>query len=231
MTEPKRVFHGPVIVTDCPKDAKALCMRLGEIIGGSPCEDRAHTQPVEATPAVLVGFTMVTSVDRVILFCDCHDFSRLQLVLPGPLFEFMDAFYRVCGECVVAAGGRIVKYIGDGILAVFPEDAADRAVAAATCMRKEHAALVSAQQTNVDSDLEVGISFGQVEEGIVGHATLRSFDLFGECVNEAAMIGHHRGIAVTDAVRVRLSKETAIQPLKPYHPKWRENPLTVWEVG
>ena len=173
---------------------------------------------------------MATTNNRVILFCDCHDFSRLQLVLPGPLLEFMDSFYRVCGECVVAAGGRIVKYIGDSILAVFPEDAADRAVAAGTCMRKEYAALVTAQQTNVDSDLEVGISFGQVEEGIVGHASLRSFDIFGECVNEAAMIGHHRGIAVTDTLRTRLSKEIAVRALKPYHPKWRTDPLVVWEV-
>ncbi len=174
---------------------------------------------------------MNTSVDRVILFCDCHDFSRLQLVLPDPLLEFMDSFYRVCGECVVAAGGRIVKYIGDSILAVFPEDAADRAVAAGACLRKEYATLVSAQQTNVDSDMEVGISFGQIEEGIVGHATLRSFDVFGECVNEAAMIGHHRGIAVTDAVRVRLSKKTTVRALEPYHLKWRADPLVVWEVG
>ncbi len=174
---------------------------------------------------------MATTNNRVILFCDCHDFSRLQLALPGPLLEFMDSFYRVCGECVVAAGGRIVKYIGDSILAVFPEDAADRAVAAGACMRKEYSTLVTAQQTNVDSDLEVGISFGQVEEGIVGHASLRSFDVFGECVNEAAMIGHHRGIAVTDALRTRLSKETATRALEPYHPLWRADPLVVWVVG
>ena len=75
---------------------------------------------------------MATSNNRVILFCDCHDFSRLQLVLPGPVLEFVDSFYRVCGECVVAAGGRIVKYIGDSILAVFPEDAVDGAVAEGT---------------------------------------------------------------------------------------------------
>jgi class 3 adenylate cyclase len=142
----------------------------------------------------------------------------------------MDSFYRLCGECLVAADGRIVKYIGDGILAVFPEDAADRAVAAGACMRKEYATLVSAQQTNVDSDLEVGISYGRVEEGIVGHPTLRTFDLFGECVNEAATICHHRGIAITDAVRVRLSKETTVQALEPYRPKWRSDPLIVWEI-
>jgi len=173
---------------------------------------------------------MPTTTNRVILFCDCHDFSRLQLVLPGSLLEFMDSFYRVCGECVVAAGGRIVKYIGDGIIAVFPENATDRAVTAGTCMRSEYAALVSAQQTNVDSELEVGISFGEVEEGLVGHASLRGFDLFGECVNEAAVIGHYRGIAVTDAVRVRLSTETPVRAMEPYQPKWRSTPLVVWEV-
>ena len=167
---------------------------------------------------------------RIILFCDCHDFSRLQLTINGPLLDFMDSFYQKCGECLVASGGRIVKYIGDAILAVFPEGSADEAVAAGACLRAEYAALVATVQTDVDSDMEVGISCGEVEEGVVGHRSLRNLDLFGECVNEAAMIGHHRGIAVTEAVRALLSDRTTVRRLKPFHPKWRTDPLTVWEI-
>jgi adenylate cyclase len=174
--------------------------------------------------------TSSTLIDRVILFCDCHQFSRLQLALKGRTLEFMNAFYRNCGECVVAHGGRIIKYIGDSILAVFPEDGSDEAVSAGACLRREYAALVDALDTEVESDMEVGISCGEIEEGEVGHESLRSFDVFGECVNEAAMIGHHRGIAVTDAVRRRLSPDTAVRELDAYHPKWRDTPLAVWEV-
>jgi class 3 adenylate cyclase len=184
-------------------------------------------------PAVLHGYHSgmeASTQTRVILFCDCHDFSRLQLALGDRLLEFMDSFYRECGECVVANGGRIIKYIGDSILAAFPEDGADDALTAGICLRREYAALVASLKTDVDSDMEVGISCGEVAEGVVGHSSLKSFDVFGECVNEAAMIGHYRGIAVTDVLRARLSPGTEVQPLEPYHPKWRADPLVVWGV-
>jgi class 3 adenylate cyclase len=78
--------------------------------------------------------------------------------------------------------------------------------------------------------MEVGLAFGEVVEGVIGHQSLRSFDVFGECVNEAAMIGHHRGIAVTGALRERLQPGTETRQLEPYRPKWRAEPLEVWAI-
>jgi class 3 adenylate cyclase len=167
---------------------------------------------------------------KAILFCDCHHFSRLQLAIGDRILEFMDSFYRECGECLVSKGGRIIKYLGDSILAVFPQGSANDVIDAAHCLRREYAELVAALGTGIESDMEVGISYGEVFEGTVGHDTLRAYDVFGECVNEAAMIGHHRGIAITESVHQLISPEIAVRPLETQHPKWRTDPLIVWEV-
>jgi len=170
--------------------------------------------------------------NAVILFCDCHDFSRLQNELGERLFAFMDEFYRRCGECVVTRGGQIIKYLGDAILATFAGDGAGAlaAVQAGRCLRRDYAALVLDLNTGIESDMEVGLSSGEIQEGIVGHESLKLFDVFGECVNEAAVIGHHRGIAVTAAVRDQLPPAVALRELGIYDLKWRDEPLRVWEV-
>ena len=172
----------------------------------------------------------MTSTVRIVFFCDCHNFGFLARELGESLFEFMDDFYRRCGECIASRGGRIIKYLGDSILAVFPEDAADAAVAAGACARAEYAALVKALETDVETDLEVGISCGPVQEGIIGHESFRAFDVVGECVNQAAMIGHHRGIAITEPVRTRLSGAYETRPLQTLNLKGSAEPVSVWEV-
>jgi len=173
---------------------------------------------------------MAESNTRVVLFCDCHQFSLVQLSLGDRTFGFLDELYRRGGECLVRNGGRIIKYLGDAILATFLGDCGDDAVLAAECLRREYAVLVREHGIDLETDMEVGLSLGDVQEGELGHDTLRGFDVFGECVNEAAMIGHHRGIAVTGALRTRLSAAIRVRELEPYRPKWRATPLEVWEV-
>jgi adenylate cyclase len=173
---------------------------------------------------------MAHEVDRVVMFCDCHNFSIVQTELTGRTLAFLDRFYQTCGECIVSAGGRLVKYLGDAVLSVFPEGGAADAVRAGICLRREYASLIAELGTSAETDMEVGISAGPVEEGEVGHRSLRTPDVFGECVNEAAMIGHHRGIAITEAVRKRLPPEFETRPVAPFPVKWRAEALAVYEV-
>lgn len=167
---------------------------------------------------------------KTILFCDLHDFSRLVADIDGSALAFIDSFYQSCGECIVSRGGRIIKYIGDSMLATFGEDGVEEAVQAARCMRSEYAALVAGLDSSVASDMEIGISLGETEEGEVGHPSLRTFDVFGECVNEAAIMCHYRGIAITAAVKERLPDRYSVKQLPAFNAKWRSEPLAAWAV-
>jgi class 3 adenylate cyclase len=69
-----------------------------------------------------------------------------------------------------------------------------------------------------------------VATGIFGHRSLRQRDIFGEAVNEAAVIGHHRGIAVTGPVHEAVKKNFQTRALPSLKVKWLDQALELWEV-
>lgn len=167
---------------------------------------------------------------RVVLFTDVHDFARLMTELGPRQLDFLDAFYCDLGQVVVDHGGQLVKYIGDALLCTFPEDSEDQAVRCGLSLRQAHADLLARWQLCEECVLEVGISAGEVCTGTVGHTSLRVEDVFGAPVFEAAVIGHHRGVAVTAAVHARLGDVWPTRALPERPLKWRPEPLQVWEV-
>lgn len=186
----------------------------------------------EASRGHYHGPMKTTVTDRIVVLFDCHNFSIVQTELGARSLEFMDEMYRRIGECVVSHGGRILKYVGDAMFALFPADSVRAAVEAARCARSEYAKQVADARFSgrIETELEVGISSGELTEGEVGHESFRCFDVAGETINEAAMIGHHRGIAIADSVRRLLPEEIEVRRLDDYQPKWRSEPLVVWEV-
>ena len=74
------------------------------------------------------------------------------------------------------------------------------------------------------------ISSGQVATGTFGHRTLLQWDVFGEEVNRAETIGHHRGIAITERVHDRIKSNYPVRRLPDFKVKWQTEPLKVWEV-
>jgi adenylate cyclase len=168
--------------------------------------------------------------EKVILFCDIHNFSKIMAKIGSRYPTFVQSYYSTIGEEIVEGGGRIVKYMGDAILAVFERGSENQAVICADRMRSSYVQMLKKQQVRVASELEVGINGGRVGCGEFGHHSLQTFDVFGPAVNEAAMIMHHRGIAVTEKVRTRLDPGINVRKLPGKKLKWQKSPLEIWEV-
>src|SRR5215210_6103585 len=67
----------------------------------------------------------------LIVFLDLTRFSaQSQRVEDAELADTIDAYYGHVSRGIESAGGRVVKFIGDATLAVFPEAAADAGVTA-----------------------------------------------------------------------------------------------------
>ena len=65
----------------------------------------------------------------VIAFADCTGFAlQCTRVTDGELADVVDGFYELVATRVDAAGGRVVKYIGDAALMVFAPERIDDAV-------------------------------------------------------------------------------------------------------
>jgi len=169
--------------------------------------------------------------DRVILFMDVHNYSIACGVLGEELFDFMQEMYEELGDIVVAHGGEILRYIGDGILCVFPGGSENEVVECSRKLRKAFAILAERRRLPPDVELEIGIGSGEVAIGILGHRSLKQKDLFGEEVNRTAMIGHHRGIAITERVYARVGAVYETRRLPDFKVKWQDEPLKVWEIA
>ena len=170
----------------------------------------------------------VSIEDRVVLFIDVHNFSIAFKNFRG--FGLLQDMYETLGAIVVEYQGEIVKYLGDGMLCVFPPGSENEVVACALKLRGAFSEQIKRRGLPSSTELEIGIGSGKVAIGVFGHASLRQKDVFGEEVNRAATIGHHRGIAITERVydRVRMNYET--RRLPDFNVKWQEGPLKFWEV-
>lgn len=99
---------------------------------------------------------------------------------------FLQAFYVQAADRLRPAGARIVKFIGDAGLAVFPPERADETVAALRRLAEEVEKL--GRECGFDTRLSAGVHVGPVVEGSFGPPDLARYDVLGWTVNRAAVL-------------------------------------------
>ena len=130
-------------------------------------------------------------VDATVLVADVRDFSPLAAQLgPVELGLALGRFYEHIGEIVERHRGRIVKFLGDGVLVVFVGPAAENRKRALATV----ADAIAARQPFLDEneqqklpllDYALGVASGMVLAGELGTEKLRFYDVLGQPVNHA----------------------------------------------
>lgn len=124
-------------------------------------------------------------IHAAIWLCDLRGFTSLADRLPlEELVPVLDGYFEVVAAQVAGAGGEILKFIGDSILAVFPTETD----APGACRRAASAAAASidAFASHADLKIGVGVNLGDVMYGNVGAKDRLDFTVIGPAVNEAA---------------------------------------------
>lgn len=133
-----------------------------------------------------------------VLFADLSGSSRLFKQVGDERAQSIVAErFALMAEAVSRAHGRVVKTIGDEVMAVFR--AVNDACAAASDI---HFELERANAGDVDLQAHIGLHFGPVVQG--------DDDIFGDTVNVAAAVtklAHAGEILLTESVAARLSGE------------------------
>ncbi|MGK4582689.1 AAA family ATPase [Kitasatospora sp. HPMI-4] len=150
----------------------------------------APTGPVGSSPARRADERKVVSV----LFCDLVGSTALSRRLdPEALRAITLRYFELMTGRVEAQGGRVEKFIGDAVMAVFgipamQEDDARRALAAALDMRTVLAGLNAGLSTGlgVRLDVRIGVNTGEVVTN--ADASARQALVSGEVVNVAARL-------------------------------------------
>ncbi len=121
------------------------------------------------------------------------------------LFDLMSDYFELTGDIIETAGGKIVKFIGDESLIVFPEDKVDEGVQALKKLKDETDSFF--KEKDLSCRLGVKMHFGQVICGRLGTKTDKTFDILGDNVNYAARLQSY-GFAMTPQVFRKLKKKT-----------------------
>lgn len=151
-----------------------------------------------------------------VLFCDIRGFTKMSETLKVEEVVYVLNDYFTLGSKVISDnGGQINKFIGDAILAVFQDPpgystgatACRNAVAAGmelnAAYRRQRSVWQSKISTPFDTDLGVGIHFGELIMGNFGSPQRMEYTVIGDTVNFASRL-----CSLAAAGQTKLSEET-----------------------
>ena len=134
----------------------------------------------------------------VIMASDLRGFTGLSDRLPPEeMIELLDDYFETISSSVRAHGGEILKFAGDGVLAIFMADdnqdfapAALHALEAATEALERFETINKArkEQGHIEVRTGIGLHFGEVTYGNVGATDRLDFTVIGPAVNLAFRI-------------------------------------------
>jgi adenylate cyclase len=161
---------------------------LGAYLGGDAGR-RIHAGAVERGS--------VERIHAVLWFADMRGFTKFADSTPGlEVIELLDDVFETLTAPLRSRGGQVLKFMGDGMLAIFPllagtqaetcRDAIDAAREAMHTLDRINRARVEACKPIAEVDLALHI--GEVLYGNVGAADRLDFTVIGPAVNEAARI-------------------------------------------
>lgn len=124
------------------------------------------------------------TIDAAILVCDLRNFTRLSDRLPrDELIGILNSFFEAVGEPIENHGGEILKFIGDGLLAVFPMDDADACQNLIAAVRDGHETASRLWPVVEQVRFGMGVHLGEVVYGNIGSKRRLDFTVIGSAVN------------------------------------------------
>jgi adenylate cyclase len=128
-------------------------------------------------------------IEAAILFSDLRGFTTLgERLGEADLFTALDRYFEAVVEAVRDAGGDVLKFLGDGILAIFPvETAGGRPAACRAALQAVERARLSLAETSAADGTPLAfvatLHVGQVSYGNIGSPERLDFTVLGPAVN------------------------------------------------
>jgi adenylate cyclase len=132
----------------------------------------------------------------VVLFCDIRHFTTLtEERLPFDIVFLLNRYFSIVGRAIEDQGGRIDKFIGDGVMALFglgasPEEACRQALKAAASIVVEIDKLAAelADELSMPLQIAIGIHSGRAVVGSMGYGNVKALTAIGDTVNVASRL-------------------------------------------
>lgn len=150
----------------------------------------------------------------LVMFSDLRNFTTIsESSLPYDIVFLLNSYFAILVQAIEAAGGRVDKYIGDGVMAIFDVDergaseVCRRALGAAARIVAETKKLNKTLRKDFSIDLEVaiGMHYGPAIVGLVGYGKVATLTAIGDTVNVASRLENvakqfNAAVAVSETV-------------------------------
>ena len=159
-----------------------------------------------------------------VLFSDIRGFTTFsEQSLPYDTIHILNRYFYQMGEAVLSNEGYIDKYMGDGMMALFgmnnsdPQENCRNAVSAGLQMLSELEGFNVYMKRNFGCEFKIGIGihFGELIIGEMGHPSRKQITVIGDTVNMASRIESATKemgapLLISDSVRTHLRNRVDI---------------------
>ena len=152
----------------------------------------------EPHKAILAGSIRRGHVQRIrsaILFADMRDYTRISAdMTPEEAVDLLNIFFDCLVPAIEREGGEVLKYLGDGLLAIFREPGDDLGGAAKGALTAAQSAMAALAEANdlgrFANPVAAGIALhhGEAAYGNVGSGSRLDFTVIGRDVNLASRV-------------------------------------------
>jgi len=157
-------------------------------------------------------------IPSIVLFTDLRRFTELSNTRPvNEVMRILNRFYDIAEAAITRNGGEILKFIGDGLLVIFPTPddlSAQMAAASGAITALEESRDALAEAPDIDLSFRASLHLGDIHYGNIGSKSRLDFTAIGPAVNLAARL-----MSVADEHGVDTVCSEAIQQLLPERTK------------
>lgn len=177
--------------------------------------------------------------EMTILFCDIRGFTSLsESMPPRENFSFINRYLKIMVPVINKYGGTIDKYMGDGIMALFPNSADHALQAAVGMMETLEKYNEKLRHRNLPTvKIGLGLHTGKMMLGTVGTSSRMDVTVISDTVNAAARIEaltktFSASILISEEMRMRLQHfdKNNLRFIATCFVHGKSKPVTLYEV-
>jgi adenylate cyclase len=135
-----------------------------------------------------------TTVRAAIMICDLRDFTAISDNWPrDDVIDLLNGYFDAMSEPIARHGGEILKFIGDGLLAIFPLSEPRACANLLHAVTEARQAMTALNEKNGESgwaplNYGIGVHVGDVMYGNIGSRARLDFTVIGPAVNMASRL-------------------------------------------
>ncbi len=230
--------------------ARAFNNMVNSITASAQAKDQLLSASSRFVPVAYLDFLEKNSITEInlgdhvsaemaVMFSDIRSFTTIsEGMTPQENFDFINTYLKRVSPAIQEHSGFIVKFLGDGMMAVFPYEVEDALKAGIQKIKVVNQYNAERQAQGLHPiDLGIGIHTGHMMVGMIGEETRLQGDAFSDNVNLTARI---EGLSKFFGISLIISAETLARleepgkyntrPLGAVIVKGREKPIRLYEI-